>query len=208
MKYLITFLLLSLFIAPLDVYAEQSGPIQTIKNIQHALDTGDVTLFDASIDMESLLGQCVDVLIADSNIEGQQTIPPVLALILSTANLNDDARNALRSAIIAEVGAFIRYGVSSGAYAGKKIKSPPPDGILASFLSQSSMGRKEIVRIGQVTKENDAIYVNFVVKDYGNDRYYPVEAWLRQDSEQWKVIGLRNIRTLIRMVQSETEQAL
>ncbi len=192
---------------PIKAFAGQDA-VQTIKDIQSALDNANQELFDASVDMESLVGQCLDVFMEDASKEGQQTIPPVLALILSAANMSKEAKETLRSTLITEVGEFIRYGVRSGAYAGKSVQAAPPGGILAPFLAKTSMGRKEISHIGPAIAESGAEYVTFILKDHENGKSYPVEAWLRPVNGQWKVIGIRNVRTLTRMLQDESEQVL
>ncbi len=207
MQRIIPIFLCFFLLVPLKAIAG-TNPVQTIKDIQTALATANQELFDASVDMESLVGQCIDVIMEDASKEGQQTIPPVLAMILSAAKLSEGAQNTLRSTLITEVGEFIRYGVRSGAYAGKQVQTTPPGGILAPFLANASMGRKEIMHIGEAIPESGAVYVSFVVKDHENGRMYPVEAWLRADTGNWKVIGLRNVRTLTRMIQDESEQVL
>ncbi len=207
MKKLTYIFLLFLLLMPMQAFAGQDA-VQTIKDIQSALDNANQELFDASIDMESLVGQCLDVVMEDASKEGQQTIPPVLALILSAANMSAEARETLRNTLITEVGEFIRFGVRSGAFAGKEVKTTPPGGVLAPFLTNTSMGRKEITNIGPAIPESGAEYVTFVLRDHENGRSYPVEAWLRATNGQWKVIGIRNVRTLMRMLQNESEQMM
>ncbi len=207
MKNFALFLLFISLFLPANSHAGTT-PIKTIQDIQTALNTANQELFDASIDMESLVGQCIDIIMEDADKEGQQTIPPMLAMILSAAKLSTEAHNALRSNLITEVGEFIRYGVRSGAYAGKNVETTPPGGILAPFLANASMGRKEITRIGEAIPESGAVYVTFVVKDHDNGRLYPVEAWLRASEGNWQVVGLRNVRTLTRMIQEESTQTL
>ncbi len=207
MNNIISFFFLLFLLFPLNIYAGTS-PVQTIADIQTALDTANQKLFDASVDMDSLVGQCVDIILEDATKENQQTIPPFLAMILSAASMSEGAKSVLRANLITEVGEFIRYGVRSGAYAGKTVETTAPGGILAPFLANASMGRKEITRIGKAIPESGAVYVTFVIKDHENGRLYPVEAWLRMDAGNWKVIGLRNVRTLTRMIQEESSQTL
>ncbi len=203
MKHIALILFCIFLLMPSQANAGQD-PVQTIIDLQTALNNADEKLFEKSVNMQSLVGQCVDVFMEDASKEGQQTMPPVLALILSAANMNKDARDTLRDALITEVSEFVRYGVRSGAYAGKSVEAAPPGGILAPFLANASMGRKEITHIGEAIAESGAMYVTFAVKDHENGNIYPVEAWLRaDDGSNWQIIGLRNVRTISRMLQGE-----
>ncbi len=180
-----------------------SSPTQTLHDIQQALDTGDQAFFDASVNMESLVGQCVDIFIEDANKVDQKTLNPVLALMLSTVTQNETARKGLRDTLVGEASAFVRYGVRSGAFSGKEIATEKPGGLLSTLFADVSMGRKEITNIGQAVEESGAVWVPFTLKDHGNGRSYPVEAWLRQENGSWRVIGLRNVRTLVRIISGE-----
>ncbi len=183
-----------------------STPVQTLHDIQQALDTGDQAFFDASINMESLIGQCVDIFIEDAGKADQKTLPPVLALMLSTVTQNETARKTLRNTLVGEAAAFVRYGVRSGAFGGKEIQTEQPGGLLSTLFADASMGRKEIVNIGKPVEESGAVYVPFTLKDHGNGKSYPVEAWLREENGSWRVIGLRNVRTLVRIIRGESNQ--
>ncbi len=180
-----------------------SSPIQTLHDIQQALDTGDQAFFDASVNMESLVGQCVDIFIEDAKKSDQKTLNPMLALMLSTITQNETARKTLRDTLVGEASSFVRYGVRSGAFSGKEIATEKPGGLLSSLFADASMGRKEIMHIGQPVEESGAVYVPFTLKDHGNGNSYPVEAWLRQENGSWRVIGLRNVRTLVRIISGE-----
>ncbi len=180
-----------------------SSPVQTLQDVQQALDTGDQAFFDSSVNMESLVGQCVDIFIEDAKKADQQTLNPVLALMLSTITQSESARKTLRDTLVGEASAFVRYGVRSGAFSGKEIATEKPGGLLSTLFADASMGRKEILDIGQPVEESGAVWVPFTLKDHGNGRSYPVEAWLRQENGHWRVIGLRNVRTLVRIISGE-----
>ncbi len=180
-----------------------STPVQTLHDIQQSLDTGDQAFFDASVNMESLIGQCVDIFIEDAGKANQETLHPALAFMLSTVTQNETARQKLRDTLVGEAASFVRYGVRSGAFGGKEIATEKPGGLLSTLFNDASMGRKEFLDIGEPVEESGAVYVPFTLKDHGNGRSYPVEAWLRQENGSWKVIGLRNVRTLVRIISGE-----
>ena len=144
------------------------------------------------------------VFLQDAKTEDQSTLPPALAMILASVGKSEQATELLRSTLSKEAGEFVRYGVRSGAYAGKSRQAEPPSGLLAPLFSDASMGRKEIQQVGRPVAESGAVYVPFTLKDHGNGNSYPVEAWLRQQDGDWKVIGLRNVRTLVRLIREES----
>ncbi len=187
-----------------------TDPVTTIYDVKRAIETSDEQLFNASVDMESLIGQCVDIFMQDANKEGQTTLPAALAMLFSAASANDIAKQTLRNTLVSEVSDFVRTGVRSGAYAGTLKENLAPSwesGVLAPLFANASMGRKEILNVGRAIPESGAVYVTFSLKDHANGNTYPVEAWLReQQSGQWRVIGLRNVRTLVRLLRTESGQ--
>ncbi len=202
-KYTAIFLFLLSLCIP--VHSALANPVQVIQSIQSAIDNADEAAFVKAVNMESLIGQCVDVFIEDAQKSDQQTLPPALALMLSTVNMNAFARQTLRSTLMNEGSAFMRFGVSSGVFAGKVKNTEGISGMLSSIFANVSTGRKEIMLIGSPVSSQGAVYVPFTIKDHGNGNSYPVEAWLRQENGQWRVIGLRNVRQLIRIIRGESQ---
>ncbi len=186
-------------------HAVHASPVQTIKNVQSAIDNADEAAFVEAVNMESLIGQCVDVFMEDAQKSDQQTLPPALALLLSTINMSEGARKNLRATLVKEGSAFVRYGVGSGTFAGKPNDSVSHNGLLSALFANASMGRKEIMHIGSPVESQGAVYVPFSIKDHGNGQSYPVEAWLRQEDGKWRVIGLRNVRQLMRIIRGESK---
>ncbi len=181
-----------------------ADPVQSIKDVQTALDTADEALFNKVVDMESLVGQCIDIFMEDADKADQSTLPKMLALMLSTVKKSETARVKLRSTLVAEASEFVRYGVRSGAFGGLEQNSKAPTkGLLATFFAQTSMARKEIVHIAEPVEESGAVYVFLLLKDHDTKVEYPVEAWLREEAGEWRVVGLRNVRTLMRILQGE-----
>ncbi len=186
-----------------------TDPVATIYDVKTSIETSNEQLFNASVDMESLVGQCVDIFMQDATKEGQTTLPSAVAMLFATAAHSDIAKQTLRDMLMSEVSAFVRTGVASGAYAGtrKENLTPSWDSVLAPLFANASMGRKEILNVGRAIPESGAVYVTFSLKDHANGNTYPVEAWLReQQPGQWRVIGLRNVRTLVRLLRAESTQ--
>ncbi len=124
-------------------------------------------------------------------------------MLLSTISLSDTAKDKIRSILMNEGAEFVRFGVRTGAFAGKHAPKQSSIGVLSSIFAHASMARKEITHIGEGRAESGAIYVPFFIKDHGNGVSYPVEAWLREENGSWRVIGLRNVRTLMRIILGE-----
>ena len=208
MEYLATTLftgaLSFLFIScmPTKAYAN-SEPIQTIYNIQQALDSADQVLFDASINVDSVVGQCVDVFIDNAKQVDKKSLPAMFSMMLSAVSKSEAARKKLHKTLVDEVSTFVRYGVRSGAFAGKEFKAEKLSGLLSSLLANASMGRKEITNIGEAIEESGAMFVSFILHDHGNGQSYPIEAWLQQENGRWRVTGIRNVQTLLSLIQGE-----
>ncbi len=198
------FLLIFMLFSSVSLVMAGASPEATIAEVKTSIDNADQVAFDKAVNMESLVGQCIDVFLEDAQKSDQKTLPPALALMLSTLNMSEAAKTNIRKVLANEGAEFVRFGVRSGAFAGKHTQENKSSGMLSTLFSYASMGRKEITHIGKGVEESGAVYVPFMIKDHGNGNSYPVEAWLRQENGQWRVVGLRNVRTLMRIIRGES----
>ena len=183
---------------------QAQGPEQAVQGLRQALNTSDAALLDRWADVDGVLGQAVDVFLEDARTpEGQALLPPMLAVVLSSVDSSPQARALVRGTLQKEAGEFVRYGVRSGKFAGKPREAAPPSGMLAPLFADASLGRKEIRSIGHAVPEKDGYYVPFALLDHGNGNTYTVEASVRKNGEQWRLVGIRNIRALMDRIRQE-----
>ena len=71
-------------------------------------------------------------------------MPPMLALLV---NQNAFTSPVTQDLLLSEVRKFVRYGVGSGAFAGKKVENYKGESMMAPLFSLISMGKKEITKI-------------------------------------------------------------
>lgn len=179
-------------------------PEQAVHGLRQALNASDAALLDRWADVDGVLGQAVDVFLEDARTpEGQAMLPPMLAVVLSSVDSSPQARALVRGTLQKEAGEFVRYGVRSGKFAGKPREAAPPSGMLAPLFADASLGRKEIRAIGKAMPEKDGYYVPFDLLDHGNGNTYIVEASVRKNGDQWRIVGIRNIRALMDRIRQE-----
>ena len=184
----------------LPAQAGEFTPEQVVRNLQKAVDKGDVALLDASADVEGVLGQAVDVFFKDiQKPEAQTSLPPALAMMLSSVASSE----ALRALLQREGASFVRYGVRSGHFGGQPRESEGLSGMLAPLFAEASLGRKEIRRISPMGGKDGVAVVAFEVLDHGNGQSYPVQAELRRAEGRWRITGLANMPDLLRQVREE-----
>lgn len=185
-------------------YADETTPEQALRDLQKALDTADAALLDKCVDVETVLGQAVDVFLRDIQSEdAKASLPPMLAMLLSPLSSSDTAKNAIRSTLQREASEFVRYGVRSGNFAGKPRETTPPAGLLAPAFADASLGRKELRSIGSTTRQGDVAVIPFSVLDHGNGNSYAVQAELHRKEGRWRIVGLANMPALVQQVRTE-----
>lgn len=188
--------------------AASASPDTAAPALRRAVDNADAALLDSVADVRSIVGEAVDMFLQDARTpEGKAALPPLPALILSSTGDNPRRRAALRDFLRREAEELVRYGVRSGAFAGKPRQAPPPEGILAPLFADVSLGRKEIRQIGRAVREGDAAYVPFTVHDHGNGNDYPVQALLRRAGKEWRIVSIRNLREIMDQIRRESLEA-
>lgn len=186
----------------------QESPAKALENVQSALDTGDLVLFDLHVDMDRLVGRGVDYFLAEAqNDKAKSSMPPVLSMILSTVGQSETGKTSFRSLVGGEARNFVVYGVQSGSFAGNKLANvPPPEGLLAPLFAEASLGRKEIRQVQSPKMRGSDCLISFVVYDYGNGRSYPVQSLWQVVQGHWRLVQVENLPALITQIRGEAEE--
>ncbi len=188
--------------------APAGRPETVLTAIQKAIDTQDMKAFERHVDMDSLLEQGASSVVNTLQQVGTidtSGLPPLLALMASSIRQPEMARQ-VKMLLKSEVESFVRYGVTSGAFAGKK-PSGSPDGLIAPLMRDVSTGRKELKRSAAVRKEASGSYVvPAVIHDYGNGRDYRVDLRVRAEQDVWKVQEIANMDRLLEKLRKEAAE--
>ena len=189
-------LMIGLCLFPLPTRAQT--PETTLRNVQTALDNSDVELFERSVDLDALISQAVDTFLKEAATPaGRAALPPVPAMLLSSI-----ADNEMRQ--------FVRYGIRSGAFAGRKPKDPPSalfsGSALAPLFGDVSLGRKELRDISRPIPDGRDMRIAFTVLDHGNGNVYPVIARLSPTDTDWRIVAVTNMRALVDQILQETSK--
>lgn len=190
-----------LAVAPGMAAASEAGQARAcLQAVRGAIDNADIRAFDAAVDTEKVLDHAVGVVAAAAS-QGGEKIPPVLSLMFSP--LSNVA--AARQLLIRETAAFVRNGIASGAFAGKKVAdAPTSQGMLAPLFADVSMGRKQIVHVSPAIRgENGAWLVAFDILDGGNQQTYSLLGRVEKQEFRWRLTAIENMDELFRRLCDE-----
>lgn len=183
-------------------------PRNSLLKIQYAIDSHNFELFEEYVDINGLLTQGVEYFFYSLNtIKDTPNLPPFLYLLVSTIKVPQYAAQA-SSLFISELNVFIKYGVSSGLFAGHEVLDEPI-GLLAPFISKISLGRKELLFsdsekvLVKNYKQKGDIVVPIQIKDYGNGRRYSVLLGMSFCNGMWKVTTIKNLPELCKKLKEE-----
>ncbi len=183
-------------------------PRNSLLKIQYAIDSHNFELFEEYVDINRLLNQGVEYFFCSLNtIKDTSKLPPLLYLLVNTIQVPQYAAQ-VRSLFISELNVFIKYGVSSGLFAGHEILDKPT-GLLAPFISKISLGRKELLfsnsekALAKIYKQKGDIAVPIQIKDYGNGRQYSVLLGMSFCNGMWKVTTIKNLPELCKKFEEE-----
>ena len=194
-----------LVLAQSTAFAE--SPRQCVETISQAIDQADVSLFSRKVDVDSLVGQALDLFLASVNQPGcTENLPPMLALALSQAMRHEGAARSIRSLLFTEARGFLLHGVASGAFAGRKPSPSSEAGYLAPLFANASLGRKEIVQIGEGEPAAGGWIVPFTLLDDGNGMEYAVNGFVTEVDGALKLTKIVNLPELFAQIQEEARQ--
>lgn len=165
-----------------------------------AVDAADVKAFEAAVDVDLVLERAVAV-VAEVSARGGEQTPPVLALMFSPLSDAPAARRLLAR----EAGAFVRNGIASGAFAGRrKADAPAAQGVLAPLFADVSMGRKQITRVSSpVRSDGGAWLVAFDLFDGGNQETYSVLGRVERQGTRLRLTAVENMKDIFRRLCKE-----
>ncbi|MEG2005776.1 MAG: hypothetical protein RR014_07055, partial [Bilophila sp.] len=176
-----------------------------LMTVQRAIDTSDLPLFEQYVDSNSLLEQGSSALVARLQKSGNvntAALPPMLALMVASVQ-NPDMAKQVKHLLKQEVGAFARYGISSGMFAGKRNQSAAPQGLLAPLLSDASTGRKTLNVTGKPVRDGVGVLVPVTIHDAGNGHKYRVKLYMEPTADSWQVKKIATMDALMSRLQRE-----
>ena len=111
----------------------------------------------------------------------------------------------MRALLLNESRAFIVNGISSGAFAGRKVEGRAAQGVLAPLFADASIGRKEIRQVGEARAKNGDWLVPFTVYDHGNGESYRVNGRVNFDGgSTGRLVAVENLEALMGQVAEES----
>jgi hypothetical protein len=172
--------------------------------IGKALDDADMAAFEKLVDINAILNAALDIFLRDLGaMQAAGEIPPVLALLFSSAAMRDVAGEQVRDLLINETRAFVLNGVGSGAFAGRPEGGRAAQGLFAPLFADASTGRKEIRDIGEPRAQGGKWVVPFVVHDFGNGESYPVLGRVTPAENGFRLTAVENLEEIMRRVNEE-----
>lgn len=184
--------------------AQAAPPDDCLRQIGEAVETGDAEAFQRLVDMDQIINSALDAFLAEAGKgENSAQLAPMLALLFSQAA--GQGAQAIKNLLMAEAKAFVLNGVSSGAFAGKRLNGAQPQGYLAPLFANASLGRKEIRGVGEPVRDGDAWLAPFSVHDYGNDQDYHVVGRFEPFDSGARLTRIENLDQLFKQIKKEAE---
>ena len=201
-------LFLPLFLLVTAPALARQTPEAALKEIQAAIDAGDLAAFERRVDVDALLDQSSSALIAALQKAGKvdtSGLPPMLALMVASVQDPSMAKQ-IKGLLVQEAGTFTRSGIESGFFAGKPKADAKPKGLLAPLFSNVSTWRKELRPRGASRKANGSGILPATIHDFGNGRDYKVDLGMSPAGESWKVTSIANMDKLVSRLQKEAAE--
>ena len=186
-----------------------TSPQACLAAVEAALEAHDAAAFERHVDMDGILDVVVKRLVEEaSRPENAASLPPVLSLMLSGAALSGDGGASVRALLRNEARAFVRNGITSGAFAGH---SSPEDsvrqeGLVAPLFRDASQGRKQIHGLGQARRVKNGWVMPFRVRDHGNGNDYAVVGRFTGTGDAVRLTGIEKLKELLARIREEAAQ--
>lgn len=197
MKHVLALFLCCLFFTSPACGAQ--GPESSITMLQKAIDTMDPDLLEKYLDVEGLTQKGAAMAVEDPALLKRASQYPALALMI--AGLSGGARDGLIQLLAHETRSLVRYGVASGAFAGKPGtgENPGDPGLMAPLLKGDERDRKKFGAVKILEKSDNYSRVATSLYDGVSKKSYPLELTLELSEDVWQVRKIVNLADLLRM---------
>lgn len=179
---------------------------QCVVQAGKAVDSADATAFEKLVDVDGILADALDIFVRRAKQpQAAAELPPMLAILFSQAGSGEQGSATVRAVLLSESRSFIMNGISSGAFAGRKVDGRASQGVLAPLFADASTGRKEIRQVGEARAKNGDWLVPFTVYDHGNGENYRVTGRVSFDgSSTGRLVAVENLEALMGQVADES----
>lgn len=177
--------------------AAGKGPAAAVLGVQKAIDAKDMPLLERHLDLDGVVAKAVTVAVADASVREAAAQYPAAALVFTVGG--EGASDALRNMLAGEVMAYVRHGVTSGAFAGApKQGTSPYRGILGSVFRG---GTKDTVLLTAPTvtrNTGEEALVTATATYGGKGEAYPLTLRVRKEGDVWRIAEIVNMPDLVR----------
>jgi len=196
---------LTLFMGAATEAPQAAGsPQAALIQAQRGIDEADSDLFNAVVDVFSVVNKASDDLIValkEQAVKGELGDGNIAVLLTLAASAGESGQTALlRPLLITEVKNFVATGINGGYFAGKPNTSVAPSrNSLASVLKKMPQGRREIVPGRLLSQQGGKARMSATFTDPAAGGF-PLELIVEQQQDGWRVVEIANAKELFHEV--------
>ena len=186
------------------------APVNTVKEIQKAIDNSNLDAFLRRVDLDSLTYQATDMFLErlpsiSDKLAAKNMLPPMLTLATSALKKGPESMEYQTARVFIATAAkqFVKDGVESGAFAGKK--NTMGEGLPEGLFSGVSKGRKEIIYPRLESAKRDKSLVGALFKDYGSGDVFPLLLETQETPDGWKVKRIENLEAIFDSLEKQLD---
>lgn len=178
--------------------AMKSGPEQSLREAQKAIDARDMAKLETCLDLQRLVAKAVDVAVTDDSVMLNVEKYPAAALAIAVGSASG-ANDAIRAMLVKETLEYVRHGVTSGAFAGR-----PEDGasVYRGIFGKAFRGGKKdrvLLSPGKiVSKDASSANMAATLVHGDNGKAYPLELLAEKRDDVWRIVEVINMPDLMR----------
>lgn len=198
MRRVIFFLCALLLAAGAFTAHAAEGPASSVAMLQKAIDGMDAELLERYLDIPGVARKnaryAVELLENNESLRKQAQKSPVLAFAMMSIG-SKGASDALAALLAHEAQSFVRYGVASGAFAGKpgSGKNPGDPGLLfAPLLKGDERDLKRFDDIRVLEHNGDTARIAASLYDGSRKKSYPLELEATRSDGIWRITDVLN----------------
>jgi hypothetical protein len=177
---------------------------ECLREAQAAIEAKDRARFLLVVDVEGISREAAAFVLEKADAS---SLPPLLALLLSSARSSRQALDDLRELLARETAAFVLYGVESGRFAGSPDRRVRPSGMLSPLFGEVSLGKKTLSPAGpESIDKSGRAFLPAVLHDAGNDRSYPLLLGLSLTPSGRRITEIVNLPDLWERILAEARE--
>jgi len=202
-----SFALLTVFLCLAQAPAHAAaGAEESVRMLQKAIDTRDMTLVEKYLDVDGILKKGVDAALKDEAALKDIRRYPAAAVLLALGGTAGGGE-AVHALLGAEIKEYVRHGVVSGSFAGKPVEGASSyNGMFGKAFRGGDKDKKSFGPAKVTRRDQTFARIATSLVETRKNRSYPLDLVAEKQDGVWRIVEVANMAELMSLGKAGKKQ--